>query len=107
MRGLKDKGVAISGGSSGIGLAAARRFLDEGSRVFIGGLDPAEVDRAVDELGANGVAFDVAERADVERFVEAAESALGRIDVLINNAGIAWNEPFLEIEPEHWTARCG
>jgi NAD(P)-dependent dehydrogenase (short-subunit alcohol dehydrogenase family) len=42
MRGLADRGVLVSGGSSGIGLAAARRFLEEGCRVFLGGLDAAE-----------------------------------------------------------------
>ena len=47
MRGLQDKRVLISGGSSGIGLATAQRFLEEGSRVFLAGLDEREVDSAV------------------------------------------------------------
>ena len=54
MRGLVGKRVLVSGGSSGIGLAAARRFLQEGSRVFIGGLDAAEVQQAVTSLSSDG-----------------------------------------------------
>ena len=50
MRGLRDKGVLISGGTSGIGLATAERFLREGSRVFVGGVDKAEVDAALETL---------------------------------------------------------
>jgi 3-oxoacyl-[acyl-carrier protein] reductase len=103
MRGLEGKGVLISGGSGGIGLAAARRFLEEGSRVFVGGLDAGEVAAAVDELGATGgVTGDVSLEADVEALVSGAEDALGRIDVLINNAGIATKDAFLDITPEAW-----
>ncbi|MER5426860.1 SDR family NAD(P)-dependent oxidoreductase, partial [Streptosporangium roseum] len=54
MRGLTGKRVLVSGGSSGIGAATARRFLQEGSRLFIGGLDQAEVDRTVAELAPLG-----------------------------------------------------
>ena len=50
MRGLRGKRVLVSGGSSGIGAAAARRFVEEGCRVVIGGLEPDEVDRAVNRL---------------------------------------------------------
>ena len=86
MRGLAGKGVLISGGSSGIGLAAAARFLEEGSRVFIAGLDPAEVDAAVAGLRGlgevSGMACDVSQEADVARLAEAAETALGGVDVL-------------------------
>jgi NAD(P)-dependent dehydrogenase (short-subunit alcohol dehydrogenase family) len=106
MRGLRDRGVLISGGTSGIGLATARRFLEEGSRVFVGGLDAGEVDAAVgglEGLGAiGGLAGDVAHEDDVAALVAAAETALGRIDVLINNAGIATKEPFVEMEAAAW-----
>jgi NAD(P)-dependent dehydrogenase (short-subunit alcohol dehydrogenase family) len=106
MRGLADKRVLVSGGSSGIGRAAAQRFLEEGARVFLGGLDPDEVDAAVAELSefgiASGIPADVSREDDVSRLVRSACEALGGIDVLINNAGIAWREPFLTITPSHW-----
>ncbi|MYV98671.1 SDR family oxidoreductase [Streptomyces sp. SID3343] len=106
MRGLIGKRVLVSGGSSGIGIAAARRFLEEGCRVVVSGLDPAEVDDAVAELRplgeVTGFAVDVSHEPDATALVEAAVRELGGIDVLANNAGIAWREPFLEITAEHF-----
>jgi NAD(P)-dependent dehydrogenase (short-subunit alcohol dehydrogenase family) len=106
MRGLAGRGVLISGGSSGIGLAAARRFLEEGCRVFLCGLDPAEVEQAVSGLAGHGevsgISCDVSREADVARLAVAAEAALGRVDVLANNAGIAVRSAFLEISPPEW-----
>src|SRR5215471_16327238 len=106
MRGLAGRGVLISGGSSGIGLAAARRFLEEGCRVFLCGLDPAEVDQAVSGLAPGGevsaLACDVSREADVARLADAAEAALGRVDVLANNAGTSVRSAFLEITPQDW-----
>jgi NAD(P)-dependent dehydrogenase (short-subunit alcohol dehydrogenase family) len=107
MRGLAGKRVLVSGGSSGIGLAAARRFLDEESRVFIAGLDPAEVDAAVAGLRAaggdvTGMAGDVSDEADVARLIDAADAELGGIDVLANNAGTAQRAEFLAITVPDW-----
>jgi NAD(P)-dependent dehydrogenase (short-subunit alcohol dehydrogenase family) len=103
MRGLEGKDVLISGGSSGIGRAAARRFLEEGARVFVGGLEAEEVAGVVDELGlAGGLAGDVSLEADVAALGAGAEDALGRIDVLINNAGVATKGAFVDITPEAW-----
>ena len=106
MRGLAGKRVLVSGGSSGIGQATAQRFLEEGARVFLCGLDPDEVDAAVAGLRAfgtvAGIAADVSRDDDVARLVTSACEALGGIDVLINNAGVAWREPFLEITASHW-----
>jgi 3-oxoacyl-[acyl-carrier protein] reductase len=103
MRGLEGKGVLITGGSSGIGLAAARRFLEEGSRVFVGGLDADEVAVAVDGLGAlGGMAGDVSLETDVAALVAGARGALGRIDVLINNAGVATKDAFVDLAAEAW-----
>ncbi len=106
MRGLDGKRVLVSGGSSGIGEAAARRFLEEGCRVFIGGLDATGVATTVHALSGlgevHGAAGDVSDTADAGALVGAAVQALGGLDVLANNAGTAWREPFLDITVDRW-----
>ena len=106
MRGLHGKRVLISGGSSGIGLATAQRFLEEGSRVFLAGLDRQEVDSALAGLRSSGevhgLACDVSLEGDAARLVQAAHQALGGIDVLVNNAGTARRDPFLAIAVADW-----
>jgi NAD(P)-dependent dehydrogenase (short-subunit alcohol dehydrogenase family) len=106
MRGLKGKGVLVSGGSRGIGKAAVVRFLEEEARVFLCGVDAGEVAETLRELerpgAVDGMACNIAHPAEIEALVARAEAFLGRIDILINNAGIAWEEPFLEITAEHW-----
>ncbi len=106
MRGLEGKGVLITGGTSGIGLATARRFLEDGARVFVCGIDKAEVASAIEQLrsqgDADGLTCDVSREKDVEQLVGVAEAALGGIDVLINNAGIARKAWFLSVSPEEW-----
>ncbi|HEY8284250.1 MAG TPA: SDR family oxidoreductase [Chloroflexota bacterium] len=82
----------IAGGSSGIGLATAARLLGEGARVVINGRDAERIDAALnrlDGLGAvSGIAADLSDETDVERLVAQARERLGRIDVLVNSAGI-------------------
>ena len=80
----------ITGGSRGIGLAIARRFLSDGYRVLITGRDRESLAAAAAELGPRAAieAGDVALRADVERIAAAAASRYGRVDVLVNDAGI-------------------
>jgi NAD(P)-dependent dehydrogenase (short-subunit alcohol dehydrogenase family) len=106
MRGLQGRRVLISGGSSGIGLATAQRFVEEGSRVFLTGLDGREVDSALAGLRpsgeVHGLACDVSLEGDVARMVAAARRALGGIDALINNAGTARRDPFLAIAAGDW-----
>lgn len=106
MRGLRDRGVLISGGTSGIGLAAAERFLQEGCRVFVGGVDDRELMAALDALRRSGTVdgarCDVSDEDGARALVEAGEAFLGRVDVLINNAGIAHKVRFLEIETDEW-----
>ncbi|MGH2641855.1 MAG: SDR family NAD(P)-dependent oxidoreductase [Actinomycetota bacterium] len=111
MRGLEGRGVLVSGGSRGIGLAAAQRFLEEDARVFLSGLHQDETRSAIEHLRAlgsiDGGAYDVAVEADVERLSGDAHEALGGIDILINNAGIASMRPFLELEIARWDEVIG
>jgi NAD(P)-dependent dehydrogenase (short-subunit alcohol dehydrogenase family) len=106
MRGLTDKAVLVAGGSSGIGKATVRRFLEEGGRVYLCGLEADEVRATVSELASlgpvDGTACDVSDEDDVARLIETAEAALGSIDVLINNAGIAHKDAFLDMDVRRW-----
>src|SRR5436190_14488449 len=103
VNGLTGKRVLVSGGTSGIGAATARRFVEEGARVAVGGHDEADLKRTLAELDdAAGWVVDVADEEQVERFVEDAAEHLGGIDVLINNAGIARKARFLETSTEDW-----
>lgn len=86
-----DKIVVITGGTSGIGLAAARRFISEGAKVVVTGRSPQSVRDAQKELGANGVAIaaDVTKSAELDALFRQVRETYGRIDVLYANAGIA------------------
>src|SRR5262245_49546645 len=90
---LKDKVAVITGGSTGIGLATARRFLEEGARVVLTGRTNATLDAAVAELDAHdrvlAVRGDVANLDDLDRLYGAVKQRLGRIDTLFANAGVA------------------
>lgn len=90
---LKDKIAIVTGATGGIGRATARKFADEGAAVVVADIDVARVDEAVAWLAdagarALGVRVDVTDRASVEAMVGATLDAFGRIDCLVNNAGI-------------------
>src|SRR3712207_6197666 len=90
---LRGKTVLITGGSRGLGLVLARELAREGARLAICARDAAELERARVDLAGRGaevltVPCDVTDRVQVENLVQAARERFGRIDVLINNAGI-------------------
>jgi 3-oxoacyl-[acyl-carrier protein] reductase len=102
--------VLVTGGASGIGEATAHRFLSEGANVVV-------LDRSRENLAAAGARLEPARRndaelvleegdvtssEDVDRVVDAAVRRFGGIDVLVSNAGIAYEEPFLDISRERW-----
>lgn len=103
---LKDKVVAISGaaGARGIGFATARLFAEQGASVVILDLDAGSSEQAAETLGEGhlGLACDVTDREACERATTAAIQRFGRIDVLINNAGITQPVKTLEIDPLGW-----
>ncbi|AJY45792.1 SDR family NAD(P)-dependent oxidoreductase [Martelella endophytica] len=101
---LKDKIAVITGGSTGIGLASAKRFAAEGAKVYITGRRQAALDAAVSEIGngARGLQGDVAKLEDLDRIFETIRDEVGHIDVLFANAGIGLLAPLGEITPEHF-----
>jgi NAD(P)-dependent dehydrogenase (short-subunit alcohol dehydrogenase family) len=86
---LAGKIALVTGGTSGLGLATAKRFVAEGAQVVVTGRRPAELDAAVKELGgsASGVRGDVSVLADLDRLYATIRATHGRLDVLFANAG--------------------
>jgi NAD(P)-dependent dehydrogenase (short-subunit alcohol dehydrogenase family) len=87
---LQGKVAVITGGTTGIGLAAAKLFVKEGAYVFITGRRQKELDEAVQAIGSNitGIQGDVVKLTDLDRLYEAVKSN-GTIDVVFANAGVA------------------
>src|SRR5580658_9234438 len=101
---LSSKIALVTGGSSGIGLATAKRFVSEGAYVFVTGRRQTELDAAVKELGGNAAAVrgDVANLADLDRLFDTIKQQKGRLDVLFANAGSGTLAPLGQITEEHF-----
>ena len=101
---LEGKVAVITGGSTGIGLATAQRFANEGAQVFITGRRQSELDKAVKQIGKNVTAVqgDVANLADLDRFYATVKQKAGRIDVVFANAGGGEFAPLGVITEEHF-----
>jgi NAD(P)-dependent dehydrogenase (short-subunit alcohol dehydrogenase family) len=101
---LEGKIAVIIGGTSGIGLATAKRFVEEGAYVFISGLYQKEVDETISEIGKNisGIQSDVSKLADIDKMYDVVKDQKGHIDILFANAGIIEFAPLGEISEEHF-----
>ena len=101
---LSGKVAVITGANSGIGLATAKRFAQEGARVFMSGRRQKELDAAVAEVGENarGIQGDVSNLADLDRLFAIVKEEAGTIDVLFANAGGGEFAALGEITEEHF-----
>ena len=108
--GLKDKVAIVTGGSEGIGKAAAASMAQEGARVVICARRKDVLDAASEEIkrDTGGIVLpiqgDVTSPADIERIVNGAVDAYGRLDILVNNAGTSAAGPFEALDDEGWQA---
>jgi NAD(P)-dependent dehydrogenase (short-subunit alcohol dehydrogenase family) len=104
MNKLNGKVAVITGGTSGMGLATAKRFIEEGAHVFIMGRRREELEAAAASLGAHatGVQGDIAKLADLDRLYESVKRTKGRLDVLFANAGVGEVIPSSAITEQHF-----
>lgn len=104
---LTDKHVLVTGGSRGIGLACARGFLGEGTRVSLVGRSQDGLDAALADLGApgqraQGFRADLRDAQAALSMLDDVQRALGPVDILVNSAGAAARVPFDELQPQLW-----
>ncbi len=105
---IEGRVAVVTGGCSGIGLATARRFVEEGARVVIGDIDTARGAEVVAELGGPAVAMyvqvDVTNKEQVDALFATAKSTYGSVDIAFNNAGISppEDDSILDTELDAW-----
>lgn len=100
---MKDKVVVITGGSSGIGRALAETFGKQGSKIFITGRNAEELEKTVTDLRKENIDIhslqaDVSKEEDNVKMAQEAVKVFGKIDILINNAGISMRALFEEVD---------
>jgi NAD(P)-dependent dehydrogenase (short-subunit alcohol dehydrogenase family) len=106
---LEGKVAVITGGNSGIGLATAKRFVEEGAFVYITGRRQEELDKAVRLIGRNVVAVqgDVQSLEDLDRLYAQVKAEKGQIDIVFANSGFVEYQSLGEITPEHFDKMFG
>src|SRR6266404_9799 len=107
MSNITDKVVIITGASSGIGESTAKLLAEQGAKVVLGARRSNRIDAVVQEISASGgkaigFATDVTKRAEVEALIQGAVDGFGRVDVLINNAGIMPIAPIEALKVDEW-----
>ena len=100
---LEDKVAIVTGAASGFGEGIARRYAEEGARVVVADLNDQTGGRIADEIGGAYVHADVSDRDDVRAMVRTAVDRYGRLDTMVNNAGVTHvNRPMLEVGEEEF-----
>lgn len=103
---FSGKVAVITGAARGIGRACAERFLSEGAQVVIGDIDAARLAETANALGGPdrvlAVPTDVSQKTEIDALIAAAVARFGRVDIMVNNAGIAIVRDYLDISPEEF-----
>ena len=104
---LAGRAALVTGGTRGLGLAIARALAEDGASVVVSGRDAGRLESAVTEIeslgsSALGVAADQSKREDCDRLVDAAKERFGRVDVLVNNAGITRDQLLVRMKDDDW-----
>ena len=105
---LKNKIAVITGGSTGIGLATAKTFIEEGARVIITGRNEDTLAQAVVEIDSDritAIKSDTSKLSDIDTLAEQIKSDFGRVDILFANAGIAWFAPLAQSDEAFFDAQ--
>jgi NAD(P)-dependent dehydrogenase (short-subunit alcohol dehydrogenase family) len=112
MKDFAGKGAFVTGGASGIGLGLARAFVAQGMSVVLADTEPAALDKAMGALEATGgkvrgIVCDVCDRAAVLRAADAAVDAIGKVQIVCNNAGVNAGGFIGQIPPADWEWTMG
>jgi 3-oxoacyl-[acyl-carrier protein] reductase len=104
---MKDRVAFITGGAQGIGLACVRLFAESGAKVVLADVNADKLNQSAVELAATGAeamcaVMDVSNPADVEKAMEAARERFGKIEILVNNAGITRDQLLVRMKKEDW-----
>tara|TARA_B100000378_G_scaffold212761_1_gene175808 strand:+ start:345 stop:1205 length:861 start_codon:yes stop_codon:yes gene_type:complete len=99
---LQDAVAVITGGATGIGRGIAEEFLAQGATVVIADIEQDALDRAADELGVVGIRTDVADAASVQALADAVVARYGRVDVVVNNAGVGPAARMADLTIDDW-----
>ena len=101
---LKDKTAIITGGGTGIGLATARAFCQEGAKVILFGRRKEKLEKAVEKLGGSAIIVqgDMTNSKDLDKLINETLHNFKKIDVLVNNAGLFNGSPLHEISDSQW-----
>jgi NAD(P)-dependent dehydrogenase (short-subunit alcohol dehydrogenase family) len=102
MKKLENKVAVITGGNSGIGFATAQEFKNEGAKVLITGRSEKLVSEAAKQLGAIGIVSDQSKLSQIDDLIDNTRKQLGKVDILVINAGIFSVVPFEVVSEENY-----